>query len=377
MSLRRVLAIARAEWLLNRRDPRSLVVIFVLPVLLLILYGYGLNFDQKNLPIAVQDLDKTELSRDILRRATAAGYFRIAAWVNSDAEMWKLLRSRRALAVVVIPPGFTRTVAAGRQVTLGLVIDGSDSVTASTALGYVEGLVSRMSTEVGREWAQRMGLKAAVLSPIEVRTQVLYNPNLDSAPFVVPGLIGVVMALMAALLTSTCIVREREVGTAEAMLVTPVKVSEVILGKMLPYATLAMVDIGLCIVAGGVMFGVLPRGSVAELFLVSAIFVLACVSIGLAISGWATSQRTAIVGGIMMLMLPTMIISGFVFPVANMPVVLRMVSFMLPATHYLVVARAAYLRAVSVFVFWRDLVVLCGIAGLVFCIAVKTFRGRL
>jgi ABC-2 type transport system permease protein len=234
-----------------------------------------------------------------------------------------------------------------------------------------------MSTEVGREWAQRMGLKAAVLSPIEVRTQVLYNPNLDSAPFVVPGLIGVVMALMAALLTSTCIVREREVGTAEAMLVTPVKVSEVILGKMLPYATLAMVDIGLCIVAGGVMFGVLPRGSVAELFLVSAIFVLACVSIGLAISGWATSQRTAIVGGIMMLMLPTMIISGFVFPVANMPVVLRMVSFMLPATHYLVVARAAYLRAVSVFVFWRDLVVLCGIAGLVFCIAVKTFRGRL
>ncbi len=377
MSARRMLAIARAEWLLNRRDPRSLLVILGLPVLLLVLYGYGLNFDQEHLPLAVQDLDRSPLSRAVVDRAQASGYFDIVAQIEDDRAIAGLLRSRRALIVLVIPPRFAEKVATHRQATLELVLDGSDSVTANTALGYARALVTRVSGDAARLWALRSGLGETGLAGIEVRTQVLYNPELNSAAFIVPGLIGVVMALMAALLTSTCIVREREVGTLEALLATPVRAPEVIVGKLLPYAAMAMADVALCVVAGALIFNVHPRGNLLDLTFVSAVFLLACLALGLAISGRAGSQRTAIIGGIMGLMLPTIILSGFVFPLANMPLVLRAVANAMPPTHYLVLARAVYLRGVSVFVFWPHLLALAGLTAVIFTVAVRFFRARL
>ncbi|MCD6352051.1 MAG: ABC transporter permease, partial [Armatimonadetes bacterium] len=257
------------------------------------------------------------------------------------------------------------------------VLDGSDAVTANTALSYMQALIQRVSTDTERQWALRAGLKEAMLSALDVRTQVLYNPELNSAAFVVPGLIGVVMALMAALLTSTCIVREREVGTMEALLATPVRASEVILGKLLPYAGLAMIDIALCVAAGAAIFGVFPRGSLVQLIVVSAGFVLACLAMGLAISGLAGSQRTAIVGGIMTLMLPTILLSGFIFPIENFPRVLQGVAYLLPATHYLVAMRVIYLRAVSLLLFWRYLLALAVLMVVMLAAAVKVFRAKL
>jgi ABC-2 type transport system permease protein len=372
-----MLAIARAEWLLNRRDPRSLGVIFVLPVLLLILYGYGLNFDLRNLPMAVQDLDRSELSRSIIQRAAASGYFEFAAEVRDHAEISRLLRSRRALMVLVIPRGFTAQVARGGQGRLQLVLDGSDSVTAGTALGYAQALTARLGEEVARRRALRSGLGRQVTAGIDVRVQVLFNPGLSSAAFIIPGLIGVVMALMAGLLTSTCIVREREIGTMEALLATPVRPAEIIMGKLLPYAALAMVDIGLCVGAGALIFGVLPRGNPLELAAVSAVFIIASLSIGLTVSGAARSQRTAIIGGLLTLMLPTMMLSGFVFPIINLPAVLRAVSYALPATHYLVAMRAVYLRGVSVMAFWPHVAALAALTALLLTLAVKSFRARL
>jgi len=401
VSLRRTLAIARAEWLLNRRDPRSLGVIFVLPVLLLILYGYGLNFDLHHLRVAVQDLDRSELSREIIQRAAASDYFDFVAEVRDNREISSLLRSRRALMVLVIPPGFAAgapaaaDAAALKQARLQLVVDGSDAVTAGTAIGYAQGLVARLGREMARQRALKSGLggappageqlaagapaTAAAGAPagIDVRVEVLFNPGLSSAAFIIPGLIGVVMALMAALLTSTSIVREREVGTIEALLATPVRAAEIILGKLLPYAALGLVDIGLAVGAGALIFGVLPRGNALELVAVSAVFIIASLSIGLAVSGASSSQRTAIVGGLMSLMLPTILLSGFIFPVANFPAALRVVSYVLPATHYLVLMRAIYLRAVSLFLFWPYLLALAAETVIIFALAVKSFRARL
>jgi ABC-2 type transport system permease protein len=389
VSLRRTLAIARAEWLLNRRDPRSLGVIFALPVLLLILYGYGLNFDLHHLRVAVQDLDRSELSREIIQRAAASDYFDFVAQVRDSREISSLLRSRRALMVLVIPPGFAADVAARNQGRLQLVVDGSDAVTAGTAIGYAQGLVARLGREMARQWALESGLGGAppageqlaagapATAGIDMRVEVLFNPGLSSAAFIIPGLIGVVMALMAALLTSTSIVREREVGTIEALLATPVRAAEIILGKLLPYAALGLVDIGLAVGAGALIFGVLPRGNALELVAVSAVFIIASLSIGLAVSGASSSQRTAIVGGLMSLMLPTILLSGFIFPIANFPAALRVVSYVLPATHYLVLMRAIYLRAVSLFLFWPYLLALGGETVIIFALAVKSFRARL
>jgi len=190
VKLRHALAIARAEWLLNRRDVRSLVVIFGLPVLLLILYGYGLNFDLENIPLAVQDLDRTEMSREIIRRAAAAGTFQLVAGVTRNADIARLVRSREALMVLVIPPRFTAQVAAGRQAALQIVLDGSDPTTAGTALGYAQGLVARLAGEAVADRARKMGASRVSLAGIQVQTEVLYNPGLKSAAFIIPGLMG-------------------------------------------------------------------------------------------------------------------------------------------------------------------------------------------
>ena len=377
MSWRRALAIARSEWLLNRRDPRSLGVIFVLPVLLLILYGYGLNFDLEHLRVAVQDQDRSELSRELIRRAAASGYFDFVAEVTQTEQIAELLRRGRALMVLVIPPQFSKDFLSGRQAKLELVLDGSDAVTANTAFGYARALVARLASDWGRELAAKRGLPPRALQPITVSMQVLYNPNLDSAAFIVPGLIGVVMALMAALLTSTCIVRERETGTFEALLCTPVRPAEVILGKLIPYAVFSMIDIGLCVVAGVLIFGVRPAGSMVQFVAVSAVFVFACLAMGLMISGRAGSQRTAIVGGIMALMLPTIMLSGFVFPIINFPLALKAVANALPATHYLVAARTVYLRGVNLTACWQHVAVLAALALVAFVAAVRSFRAKL
>ena len=377
MNWRRVLAIARSEWLLNRRDPRSMAIIFGLPLVLLILFGYGLNFDLEHIPMAIQDLDRSEVSRELIRRAAGSGHFDLMRDISDDADIAVLLRSRRALMVIVIPPRFSEQVAAGRKAELQLVVDGSDPTTAGTAIGYMQGLVARMGEEIARGRALKSGQASALADGIEVRLQVLYNPGLQSAAYIVPGLIGVVMALMTALLTSTCIVRERELGTMEALLATPTRSTEVIIGKLMPYAVLSLVDVGLCTGTGALMFGVLPRGSMVQLLLLSGVFIFACLSLGLLISAASGSQRIAIVGGLMTLMLPTILLSGFVFPIASMPVALRAVSNILPATHYLVGMRAVYLRGVSVTVFPANMLALLALTAVIFLLAVRLFRVRL
>jgi ABC-2 type transport system permease protein len=234
-----------------------------------------------------------------------------------------------------------------------------------------------LSEEAAQIWARQLGASASTLAGVTVRLDVLYNPGLSSAAFIVPGLIGVVMALMAGLLTSTCVVREREVGTIEALLVTPIRSAELMVGKLLPYAALAMVDVALCVVVGAATFGVYPRGSLIEFVAVSVVFIVACLSIGLAISGRADTQRTAIVGGIMTLMLPTIILSGFIFPIASMPPVLRVIANLLPVTQYLVADRTIYLRGIGLWHVWPSLGALGLQAAVFFTAAVRSFKTRL
>lgn len=376
MNLRRILAIARAEWLLNRRDVRSMAIIFALPVILLILYGYGLNFELQDIRLAVQDLDRTELSRELIRRTHATGHFDIVRDICHEESIQQMLRRRDALVVLVIPPGFSGRISNRQQGIVQLVIDGADPTKADTALGYVRGLIARMNGELSAAAGARSGARIAT-QPISVHLQVLYNPTLSSAAFIIPGLIGVVMALMTALLTSTCIVREREVGTIEALLVTPVRPADVIVGKLLPYGVLSVIDIVLCIVAGELIFDVFPRGSIPELMAYSIIYLLACLNIGLLVSGRAGSQRTAIIIGLMALMLPTILLSGFVFPISSMPAALRAVANAIPATHYIIGARAVYLRGVSTLVFWPNVLALLAMTAVIFFAAVRSFRARL
>lgn len=347
-SLRRMRAIALAEWRHNYRDPRSLAVVVMLPVVLLLLYGYGVNFDLRELKFAVQDLDRTERSAELVRRLAASDYFTLTEVIADRARLERLIALGRVRFVLVIHPGFGAALAAGRPAQVQILLDGADSTTASTALGYLEGLMRAYSADLIAQWAVRSGLPAAHLAPpLRVEPRVLYNPELRSVNFIVPGLIAIILTLLAALLTSGCIVRERETGSFESLAAAPVAPLEIVIGKLLPYALISFADIVLCIAAGALLFRVAPVGSLAGLLLVSLVYLAASMAIGLLISSLAPTHQLATLAAFLATMLPAMLLSGFVFPLRSMPLPLRALAQLIPATHFLVVIRGIYLKGVE------------------------------
>ena len=233
-----------------------------------------------------------------------------------------------------------------------ILLDGADSTTASTALGYIEALMRQYSAELTAQWASRRGIPLQrIQPPLSVEPRVLYNPDLRSVNFIVPGLIALILALLAALLTSGCIARERETGSFESLAVAPIAPVEIVIGKLLPYALISFADIVLCIVAGWLLFGVAPAGSVAGLLLVSVVYLVASLAIGLLISSLARSRQIATMATFLATLLPTMLVSGFVFPLRSMPMALQVVAQIIPATHFLVIIRGIYLKGAPVTVY--------------------------
>jgi len=376
--LRRTLTVARAEWLHNLRDARSLGIIVSLPVVLLLLYGYGINFDLRHLEFAVHDLDRTEQSADLVNRLVRSPYFRLTRAVADDREINELIEAGAVRFVLVIMPGFSETLAAGRPARVQVLLDGADSATASTALGYLEGLVREHSVQLARQWAARQGSTPSAVAPaIEVEPRVLYNPELRSVNFIVPGLIAVILTLLAALLTSGCIVREREGGSFEALAASPIAPVEIVLGKLLPYVGISFVDIVLCMVAGWLLFGVAPVGDKGALLAISAVYLIASLSIGLLLSSLARSHQMATLMAFLTTMLPTMLLSGFVFPVRSMPVALQALAQVIPATHFLVVIRGIYLKGAAISAFAPRVAALAAIALVFVVMTAKKFRKSL
>jgi ABC-2 type transport system permease protein len=373
-----LLTVARAEWLHNRRDLRSLGIMICLPVMLLLLYGYGINFDLQHLEFAVQDLDRTEQSADLVNRLVRSRYFALTRAIADNHEIDELIEAGAVRFVLVILPGFGETLAAGRPARVQVLVDGADSTTASIALGYLDGLVRAHSLQLTRRWAARRGVPPSAAAPaLEVEPRVLYNPELRSVNFIVPGLIAVILTLLAALLTSGCIVREREGGSFEALAASPIAPVQIVLGKLLPYAAISFVDIVLCMVVGWLLFGVAPVGDKAALLAVSAVYLIASLSIGLLVSSLARSHQVATLVAFVTTMLPTMLVSGFVFPVRSMPVVLQAIAQVIPATHFLVVIRGIYLKGAALSAFGPRVAALAGIALALVVITAKKFRKSL
>ncbi len=377
-TLRRMLAVARAEWRHNYRDARSLAIVIALPVFLLLIYGYGINLDLRDLPFAVQDLDRTEQSADFVNRLVRSDYFTLARAIQDTREIDSVIEVGAVRFVLVIPHGFGGDLASGRPAQVQVVLDGGDSATASVALGYLEALVGDHSIHLARRWAMRHGLPASAVEPaLRVVPRVLYNPELRSVNFIVPGLIAVILTLLAALLTSGCIVREREGGSFEALAASPIAPIEIVLGKLLPYAVISFVDIVLCMVVGRLLFGVAPMGDKALLLGLSLIYLIASLSIGLLVSSLARSHQVATLIAFLATVLPSLLVSGFAFPVRSMPVALQAIAQIIPATHFLIIIRAIYLKGAGVSAFAPRVAALAAMALALVLLTVRTFRKRL
>jgi ABC-2 type transport system permease protein len=346
MNLRRVGAVARKELLHVLRDPRSLAMAIAIPLLMLLLFGYALTLDVKDVRLVVWDQSGSAVSRALISRFSGSPYFSLRGSVNNYRDLEEAIDSRRAMVALVIPVEFAGQIASGRDAPVQLIIDGSDSNTATIALGYAEVLAQIYSQDlVLRQFQQRGGPAPRI--PLDVRPRVWFNTDLESRNFIIPGLIAVIMMVIAAMLTSLTVAREWERGTMEQLISTPVKARELILGKLLPYFAIGMCDVLLAVLTGEFLFQVPLRGNVALLFGMAAIFLAGALSMGMTISIIAKNQLLASQVAMVATFLPAFLLSGFVFTIANMPTLIQWITYVVPARYFVAILKGIYLKGVG------------------------------
>ncbi len=370
----RLRAIARKEALQVRRDPRSLLLAFLLPVLLLIIFGYAITWDVRDISTVVVDQDRTSASRDLIRAFQASGYFRILAYAEDADAAVASLAGGSALLVLVIPPSFSDDLHAGKPAPLQAIVDGSDANTATIALGYAQAIVREFSAE-----ATQVSLASRTSRgvPISARTRVWYNEEMLSRNMIVPGLIAVIMMIIAAMLTSLTIAREWERGTMEQLAATPVSRLEVVLGKLLPYLIIGLLDVGMASIIGVALFRVPFRGSPALLMGTSLFFLIGSLGLGMFFSTVARSQLLATQLAMVGTFLPAYLLSGFMFAIDVMPRVLRIVTYVIPARYFLVVTRGIFLKGVGVPVLYVQGLSMLAYAAVGIALAARVFRKEL
>ena len=376
MNLTRLSALMRKEMLQIVRDPRTLALVFIMPILQLVLLGYAATSDVRNIPLVVLDQDKSPASRTLLESFRAADYFRQAFDVNSESELRSLIDGGSARAGIIIPPDYSSRLAAGRPAQVAFIIDGSDPAIAGTTLAAATLIGQARATALSVERLAARGLAVAAAPAIEVRTRVWYNPDLIAAYYMIPAVVGLILQFLTVILTATAIVRERERGTIEQLIVTPLRASELIVGKLAPYVLIAFIDT-IEILAGGVLlFGVPINGSLPLLLVLSGLFLISNLGVGLLISTITSTQQEAIIVAIFY-NLPSIFLSGFIYPVAAMPRVLQFVSLAIPLRYYLIVVRGIVLKGVGMPALWPEVIALSIFAVVVITSAATRFKKRL
>jgi len=375
MSLPRILAVMRKEFIQIARDVRSLLIIFAIPLILLFIYGYAVNLDVKHVPLCVYDRDGTQQSQDLLKAFQASEYFRIVHLARDYREVVDDIDSGRCALAIVIPPRFADDLNAGAT-SVQAILDASDSNSASIGLDYTRAVVAAYSSRVQVAWAQNRGM-APPVPPLDVRSRTWFNENLESMADIVPGVVALVMAVVGAFLTSLTIAREWERGTMEQLISTPVGALEIQIGKLVPYFLIGMSDTAVCAVLSVIWFGVPFRGSWTILFASSALFLVVVLSLGYWMSVVAKSQLAASQFALVATFLPTFLLSGFLFPIDQMPVVVQWITRVLPARYYITILRNIFLKGTPVRMFASQLAAL-GIYALVLVImATRALHKRL
>jgi len=366
--LRRVAHLMRKELIELRQDPRLFGIVILAPILQLGVLGYAATTDVRDVPTLVVDADRSSASRDLIQRFQQSANFVIVDVVGSTAEIDAYLDTGRAWMALGIPPGFGDDVANGRTATLQVVADGTDSNSTNVALGYARALVGGYGQALAA--ARRPGADAGRLVTAEVR--IWFNPELESRDFMIPGIVALLLLVITTNLSSMAIVREKEVGTLEQLHVTPLARWELIVGKLLPYGLIGMVNVVLVTAVAIWWFEVPMRGSLALLFLMSAVYLLSTLGLGLFISTISDTQQQAMMTATFFFLTPMIYLSGFIFPIENMPAWIQPVTYLIPLRYFLVILRGLFLKGVGLETFWPQALAL--LAWGVGIIALATLR---
>ncbi len=365
----RLLHLLRKEFIQLFRDKRLLAIAIVPPILQMLVFGYVATTDVKNVPTAICDQNNSVQSRDFISKMTSSGYFIIAGYPENDKQLACMLDNGTAMITVKIPPDFSEKILSYRQAPLQIIVDGTDSNTASIAMGYINNIVYEYSLEL-------MSKKGRTREVIDARVRVFHNQEQKSVNYMIPGIIGMLLMLITTILTSVSIVKEKESGTLEQLLVSPIKPYELMLSKLIPYALIGFVDVLLVVAVGSSWFHVPILGSFWLLLLLSGFFLLTSLGLGLLISTISANMQQTILT-VMFIFMPFILLSGFIFPISNMPEIIQWVTLVIPLRYFLEIVRGIFLKGSGIDYLWPQAMALLLIGMCIFVVAVGRFRKKI
>jgi len=376
MKIRRLCAICRKEFIHIIRDPRSLGMAIAMPMLMLILFGYALTLDIDNVPMVIWDQSESNVSREFISQFKGSRYFSIREFIHNYREMEEFIDSGKALMALIIPTDFAKRINSNRSTSVQLIVDGSDSNTATIAMSYVNFVTQNYSQNIATRNMQRISGQTLQI-PLAIEPRVWYNNEIESKNYIIPGLIAVIMMVIAALLTSLTVSREWERGTMEQLISTPIKTPELVLGKLFPYFIIGMFDVMLAVLMGQFLFKVPLRGNIFLLFIMTAIFLMGTLSLGMFISITAKTQLLASQMAMVLTFLPSFLLSGFMFSISNMPKAIQVITYLVPARYFIVLLKGIYLKGVGIKVLWIDIGLLIIFSVVILILANKKFKKKL
>lgn len=359
----RIYAIAKKEFRQLRRDKRMLFVVFFYPVVLLAIFGYAINFDVKHIKIAVYDQDKSNYTREYLNGLISSEYFDLITYIDNDADIKKLLDEKIVQLVIVFPNDLSKKLNSKQEAKVQYLIDGVDGNTANVIVNYVTAATLNYSLKLTKEYLSVTGKQFYV--PINLEPRFWFNPELESTKFLIPGLMGMILIITAVVSVSLSIVREKERGTIEQINVSPLSSLELIIGKTIPYIVISLMNAAIVLLAGYILFGIVIKGSIFLLLLSTLMFIFSALGLGIFISSVADSQQVAFQAATVTSMVPSLVLSDFIFPIESMPTIVQWITNLTPAKFFIATLRAILLRGVGISVFWDQLVYML-IFGIIF-----------
>lgn len=376
MNLNRLLAMAKKEIIQIKRDGRSIGIVIAMPLIMMFAFGYGVSFDTRHIPVYLYDREGSQRSRDFLKRFQSSEYFDVVATVDNYPALVQAIDSGRCQIGIVVPSDFSEKLNSGIAVNVQALVDGTDSNSANLGMSYSQAVVQGYSQQLRLEWLRRRGQLRAE-PPLSVDSRTWYNENLESMATIVPGVVAMVMAVVGTFLTSLTVAREWERGTMEQLISTPVTPLEIMLGKLLPYVAIGLFDTSICAALGVWWFEVPFRGHVGVFFLSSTLFMTVVLSLGYFFSVIAKTQLAASQISLVATFLPAFLLSGFIYPIDQMPAVVQLITHIVPARYYMAILRNVFLKGTGIALMWQDFCGLALFATVLTVVATRVFRKRL
>ncbi|MBK7105192.1 MAG: ABC transporter permease [Ignavibacteriae bacterium] len=375
--MKTIIHIIKKEFSQFKRDPKMFGIVLVAPIIQLIFLGYAATMDVNNVHILFLDKDKTEESRNFIERFESSRFFSIDYYAENYEELTEQINKAKVLVGFVIPNNFSKNINRNETVKLQVIFDGSDGNTASIAAGYITKIISEYSQNIIMDYRGKKGMKILPVGQISAEVRTWYNPYLKTRYFMVPAIVGLLLSIITLILTSLAVVKEKEIGTLEQIIVTPIKPYQLIIGKLVPFTIMGFISVILVITMMNILFGIPVRGSVTFLLLSSFFYILSTLGLGLFVSTISKTQQQAMMIAIFGIMMPMVYLSGFAFPIENMPIILQYISYLIPLRYFITILRGVVLKGIGIADLWQETAILFLMGILILLFSSLRFRKRL